>query len=1049
MKSFKRKAAVIVAASLVATALPVTGVENVKAGTDIESDAQNGNAASEDGLQSGEQQAEHQQLEVQPAGEQSTEGQQGEATAVKHLIINQVYGGGGKGDTPIQNSFIELYNPTSEAVSLNGYIIAYKDKTLTLTNTNINANESYLIVCKEEDTSDKYITYDLPEADQNWDLAIDNKSYTIMLKNGNQEVDKVTVEEKKEPEVSKQKSLRRKNYADTDTNEDWEVVSWKKGDTNVNSENMGNYAPRNSSGAMGSMRTSSAPDTPQTPETPADQTYTPVVASDTKVQGFNNENSYLKMELFARYNSGAMSKDGGSLEIVEYNSKNGYAYAVSGLKGKIIAVNMNIAGAANGGTVTQLDGTEYDVKEMVSSNTGFVYGDITSVAISPDGKKLAAAVQHENYSTEGAVAIFDCNANGSLTNPVFVKVGVQPDMVTFADAHTILTADEGEPRNGYGADAADPEGSVSIIKIADSTSAQEDSEQTGTAGVTSKQVGFSGFSAEELTAEHIILGKATAEGSAIEPKFDLEPEYIAVSKDGKTAYVSLQEANAIAVLDIEKKEFTGIYSVEFEDYSKVAVDLVDDGKYEAKTYDNLVGARMPDGIALYENGGKTYLVTANEGDAREWGDYKNEAKTKENIRILNSDFCEGLPESKSVMFGGRGFSVFEVTDEGLKEAYDSGSEFESITAQVLGDYFNCSNNNTTRDDRSPKKGPEPENVTVGTVKGKTYAFIAIERIGGIMVYDITDPAHAKYVNYINSREFDDKIKGDVSPEGLCFVDVGSNGKLSNPILLAACEVSGTLAAYELKAVGSSTENSSGENTSGSTTESNSGSTIGGTSGSTTSGSSGSTSGGTTGGSSTTQDPTKKPEQTTDDKKEDTKKPEQTTDDKKEDTKKPEQTTDQKTEAAKPAESGTVVKDTKSKAKYEVVSTAKGQPKVQYQGTTDKTKKTVSIPSTVKVDGVTYKVTEIGKNTFKNNKTVTKVSVGKNITTIGANAFSGCTKLKTITINTKLLTSKNLSKDAFKGITENTVIKVPKSKVKAYTKLFQKKGLSKKVTVKSL
>lgn len=144
-----------------------------------------------------------------------------------------------------------------------------------------------------------------------------------------------------------------------------------------------------------------------------------------------------------------------------------------------------------------------------------------------------------------------------------------------------------------------------------------------------------------------------------------------------------------------------------------------------------------------------------------------------------------------------------------------------------------------------------------------------------------------------------------------------------------------------------------------------------------------------------------------------------------------------------------MKDTKTKGKYEVVSTVKGQPKVQYQGTTDKTKKIVSVPNTVKVDGVTYKVTEIGKNTFKNNKTVTKVSVGKNITTIGANAFSGCTKLKTITINTKLLTSKNVSKDAFKGISANTVIKVPKSKLAAYTKLFQKKGLSKKVKIQGV
>lgn len=749
--------------------------------------------------------------------------------------------------------------------------------------------------------------------------------------------------------------------------------------------------------------------------------YEAVTASDEKVSGFNNGKT-LDLELFARYNSEAKNKDGGSLEIVEYNSKNGYAYAVSGLKGQIIAVK--IAGAAKGDTVTKLDGTEYDVKTMVSSNTDFAYGDITSVAISPDGTKLAAAVQHENYATLGEVAIFTCKADGSLTDAKFVQTGVQPDMVTFANNNTILTADEGEPRNGYGdtIESVDPKGSVSIIDVST---------------LSSVHVGFENYTEQELINKNIILGvTGSAITTPIAPQYDLEPEYIAVSSDGTTAYVSLQEANAIAVLDIEKKEFTGIYSVGYEDFSIVPIDVdKNDEKYAANTYTNLVGARMPDGIALYENDGKTYLVTANEGDSREWGNYKNDSSVKKlttttgasitldkKITVLDSEKNVGIPEGKTALFGGRGFSVFEVTPDGLTLRYDSGSEFESITASCLPNNFNCSNDDTKIDSRSSKKGPEPENVTVGTVNGKTYAFIAIERIGGIMVYNITDPSNTQYVNYINSRDFTDDIQGDVSPEGLCFVDAGPNGKLSNPILLAACEVSGTLAAYELKAVGSSTWNPS-EGSGGST------------SGSTTSGSSGSTSGGTTGGSSTTQDPTKKPEQTTDDKKEDTKKPEQTT--------------DKKTETAKPVKTGTVVKDTKTKGKYEVVSTAKGQRKVQYQGTTDKTKKTVSIPDTVKVNGVTYKVTEIGKNTFKNNKTVTKVSVGKNITTIGANAFSGCKKLKTITINTKLLTSKNISKDAFKGITENTVIKVPKSKLAAYTKLFQKKGLSKKVKIKSL
>ena len=510
--------------------------------------------------------------------------------------------------------------------------------------------------------------------------------------------------------------------------------------------------------------------------------YVPVTASDKKVTGVNNGKSSLDVELSARHNSGALCADGGSLEIVEYNGVNGFAYAVSGLKGKVIATK--ISDVKSEDTVADIPGVEYDVKELVAQKAeeeGFVYGDTTSVAISPDGTKLAAAIQHADYDKAGVVAVFTCEEDGTLTDPKLYTAGVQPDMVTFADNNILLTADEGEPRMGYGAGTTDPKGTVSIINI------QENS---------STQVGFEDFTVEELIAENIIVG--VANGANIAPETDLEPEYIAVSSDGSKAYVSLQEANAIGVVDIVAKKITGIYSAGYEDYSQVGVDLVEDSAYKAQTYENLVGARMPDGITIYESGGKTYILTANEGDSREWGDYVNEAKTKEftgeNIRILDSTKCAGLPEGKSVMFGGRGFTVFEVTEKGLVEVYDSGNDFEKITAEVFPNYFNCSNDDIDIDSRSPKKGPEPENVTVGTVGEKTYAFIALERIGGIMIYDITDAENTSYVNYINSREFDSEIQGDVSPEGLSFVSSNDAGK---PLILAACEVSGTLPVYEL------------------------------------------------------------------------------------------------------------------------------------------------------------------------------------------------------------------------------------------------------------
>ena len=130
--------------------------------------------------------------------------------------------------------------------------------------------------------------------------------------------------------------------------------------------------------------------------------------------------------------------------------------------------------------------------------------------------------------------------------------------------------------------------------------------------------------------------------------------------------------------------------------------------------------------------------------------------------------------------------------------YDSGSEFEEKTAAYVPENFNCSNDDKTIDDRSGKKGPEVESVTVGTVGEKIYAFVGLERVSGIMVYDITDPEQSSFVNYINSRDFSEDIAGDDSPEGLCFIPAADSVN-GSAYLLASCEVSGTVAAYRLTA----------------------------------------------------------------------------------------------------------------------------------------------------------------------------------------------------------------------------------------------------------
>ncbi|MDR2157618.1 MAG: choice-of-anchor I family protein, partial [Clostridiales Family XIII bacterium] len=519
--------------------------------------------------------------------------------------------------------------------------------------------------------------------------------------------------------------------------------------------------------------------------------------SETPAAGYENGRAALNISQLARYSSGHHEADGGVCEIVAYSPYNRRAYAVNGQDGVLTSISLE---GIDGDEVyvSRLDGSNIDVAALVSAN-GFAYGDLTGVAVSPDGTKLAAAIQSEDYAAGGCVAIFALNADGSMDYEASYATGVQPDMVTFSDGNTVLTADEGEPRAGYGAGTTDPKGSVTVIDLTEPAS---------------QIIDFDDFDARRaaLAESGVVLKKETA------PSVDLEPEYIAVS--GGKAYVTLQEANAVAVLELSSKSFTGIYPLGFRDYSKVTVDFdnsidEDGGAYSPATYANAFGVRMPDGLAAYQAGGKTYIVTANEGDAREWEVYSNEAeykiKTTDGVemskkgRFLTSDY-DGLPgisgnkDGVSYAFGSRSFSVFEATAEGLALVYDSGNDFERLTAEYLPDFFNCSNDDVEKDSRSNKKGPEPESVVLGSVNGKVCAFVTLERIGGVMVYDITDPQSVSYVNYINSRDFvnvdEDGIGHDDSAEGLRFVPA-SESPTGEALLIAAFEVSGDVSVYAL------------------------------------------------------------------------------------------------------------------------------------------------------------------------------------------------------------------------------------------------------------
>lgn len=162
--------------------------------------------------------------------------------------------------------------------------------------------------------------------------------------------------------------------------------------------------------------------------------------------------------------------------------------------------------------------------------------------VSPNGEKLAVAIQSSDYSVAGCLAVFLCGADGTLSFDQIYEAGVQPDMVTFTpDSKKILSADEGEPRNGYEAGSIDPKGTVTVIDLTNQNVSHLD---------------FTVFDSEAKRAELVQNGVILKKGTA--PSVDLEPEYIAAND--KTAYVTLQEANAIAIVDLQTLSIENICS---------------------------------------------------------------------------------------------------------------------------------------------------------------------------------------------------------------------------------------------------------------------------------------------------------------------------------------------------------------------------------------------------------------------------------------------------------------------------------------------------------
>lgn len=421
---------------------------------------------------------------------------------------------------------------------------------------------------------------------------------------------------------------------------------------------------------------------------------------------------------------------------------------------------------------------------------------------------VAVAVENVVKTSPGQVVFF----NNALQYVNSVTVGALPDMLTFSpNGRWLLVANEGESNSYNAPDSVDPEGSVSVIDLSG-----------GAATLTQSNVRTATFTAFE--------------GAALDPSIrifgpnasvsqDLEPEYIAISQDSKKAWVTLQENNALAVIDIASARVTELIGLGFKDHNLPGNGLDASDRDNAINIRNwpLQGMYLPDSIDAFQAGGRTFLAMANEGDAREWPGFAEEARIGEaaivldpvafpDAAVLKQNANLGrLRVTKATgdvdgdgdydvlhSFGGRSFSI---RDSAGNIVFDSGDQLERLTAAMLPNFFNAGHDNNTKESRSPTKGPEPEGLAVGSAYGRTYAFVGLERIGGIVSYDVTNPYEPFIVDYVNNRDFrfpfDSGLAGDLGPEGLLFIKA-ENSPTGTPLLVVGNEVSGTTTLYAIR-----------------------------------------------------------------------------------------------------------------------------------------------------------------------------------------------------------------------------------------------------------
>ena len=554
------------------------------------------------------------------------------------------------------------------------------------------------------------------------------------------------------------------------------------------------------------------------------------------INGLNgiNANSALNINLVGRGVLNAQSPEGAA-EIVAYQASKKWIYAINS-SGDDAVVNI-------------LPADTFDTAALVKDNEGVIsatnltsvitlplnehtQGDANSIAIDENNNLLAVAMAAESTGDEGQIAFYDISGD----SPVFIKnvtVGFLPDMVTFThDGAKAVVANEGEPSGDY---SVDPEGSISIIDITNNVIAD-----------TAINIDFKAYNNKqtELEAQGVVFANPngrTINGNLINTTvaMDLEPEYVSISKDNKYAYVSIQENNALAIVNLQDNSLE-LKGLGFKDWSSLQLDASDkDGGVNFKSYPGLYGMYQPDTISSFSWKGANFIVTANEGDAREYffdttdeADciakggldydeddgclaYIDESRVEDLTLAANFDYLNNDDDDIGRLkvttikgdtnndgqyeslygYGARSFTIWD--SNGLV-VFDSGDDIARITASVHGESFNNNEDENNGDSRSDDKGAEPEALAIGKIDDRTFAFIGLERMGGIMAYDITNPYNVQFEDYFYNRGLikGANITGDLAPEGMVFVSAEQSAT-GNPLLIVGNEISGSIAVWEI------------------------------------------------------------------------------------------------------------------------------------------------------------------------------------------------------------------------------------------------------------